>query len=348
MPLKSLLDDVKDAMGIQHKSDIQIIAKHLQSAYHNPFYPNGDDTAVIPTKEGYDLFSGEGFLEEFVQKDPWFAGWCGVMVNISDITSMGGRPTAVINSYWGKDDEITAKVFAGLSAASNVFNVPVVGGHTNLRADKPQLAVSILGKAKNLLSSFNAKPGQTLIAAIDCRGGYRAPFNNWNAATDAPPERLRADLELLPSISDESLATACKDISQAGLLGTCLMMLESSEVGAVVDLDKIPKPKNIPWQQWLCSFPSFGYLLTADNDKAGVIINRFKKRGISCADIGHITSHQSLIVKQQSDTENFWNLEKKALTTMGKNKPSKINASHTPDIKNITNHQYLRKSLHNA
>jgi len=348
MPLKSLLDDVKNTMGIQHKSDIQIIAQHLKSAYHNPFYPNGDDTAVIPSKDGYDLFSGEGFLEDFVEKDPWFAGWCGVMVNISDIASMGGRPTAVINSYWGKDDATTAKVFAGLSAASQVFNVPVVGGHTNLRADKPQLAVSILGKANSLLSSFAATPGQTLIAAIDCRGGYRAPFNNWNAATDAPPERLRADLELLPSISDEGLATACKDISQAGLLGTCLMMLESSKVGALINLDTIPKPKDINWQQWLCSFPSFGYLLTADKDNTDSVINRFKERGISCASIGYITSRPSLMITQDDDTETFWDLKKEALTRMGEKTISERPVSSKPLRHNFTNQHYFTKSSQNA
>lgn len=316
MPLNDLLFDVKNTMGIQHKSDIQVIKKHLRKSYTNPFYPNGDDTAVIPNESGYDLFSGEGFLTEFVEKDPWFAGWCGVMVNVSDVAAMGGRPKAIINSYWGGDDDTTAKIFAGMSAASDVFKVPIVGGHTNLRSERSQLAVSILGKANQVLSSFSAKPKQTLIAAIDCRGDFRAPFLNWNAATAAPAKRLRGDLELLPTIAEEQLATACKDISQAGLLGTALMLLESSQVGAFVNLENIPKPEHIAWQQWLCAFPSFGYLLTCDSEKAETTLQHFRERGIHANSIGYITSKQSLMITYEDETETFWDLSKTPLTSM--------------------------------
>lgn len=343
MPLSDLLNTIKNTMGLQHKSDIQVIAKHLAGAYHSADYPNGDDTAVIPTSNGYNLFSGEGFLEEFVQQDPWFAGWCGVMVNASDIAAMGGRPTAIINSYWGQDDGITAKIFEGMAAASQVFQIPIVGGHTNLRAEKPQLAVSILGKANTLLSGFSAKPGQALIAAIDCRGDYRAPFLNWNAATSAPAERLRGDMELLPNIAENSLATACKDISQAGLLGTCLMMLESSKAGALINLESIPKPKTIPWQQWLCSFPSYGYLLSADEENVSTLINLFNDRDISAAPIGHITRKKSLFVTHKNETECFWDLEQSPLTGMGqqeiKYKEKSIQKS-TPANHSITREYY--------
>ena len=339
MQLKFLLDSIKNTMGLQHKSDIQVIANHLRDAYSNPFYPNGDDTAVIPTENGYDLFSGEGFLTEFVEQDPWFAGWCGVMVNVSDIAAMGGRPTAVINSYWGKDNDITAKIFAGMSAASDVFQVPIVGGHTNLRAEKSQLAVSILGKANTVLSSFAAKPRQCLIAAIDCRGEYREPFSNWNASTQAPAERLRGDIALLPTIAENHLATACKDISQAGLLGTCLMMLESSRVGAFINLENIPKPEHIEWQQWLCSFPSFGYLLSSDEDKADMTITLFKERGIHAASIGYITSRQSMIVTYENETETFWDLTARPLTNIA----NKENTMRLRECTN-TNNKPIRES----
>ena len=52
----------------------------------------GDDCAAIPDGDGFLLFAIEGFMNEFVARDPWFAGWCGVMVNVSDIAAMGGGP----------------------------------------------------------------------------------------------------------------------------------------------------------------------------------------------------------------------------------------------------------------
>ena len=46
-----------------------------------------------------------------------------------------------------------------------------------------QLSVAILGRAETLLTSFAARPGDRLLAAVDLRGEYRPYFNNWDAAS---------------------------------------------------------------------------------------------------------------------------------------------------------------------
>ena len=40
--------------------------------------------------------------------EPWFAGYCGVMVNLSDVAAMGGRPVAVVDALWAEDDASAA------------------------------------------------------------------------------------------------------------------------------------------------------------------------------------------------------------------------------------------------
>ncbi len=182
--------------GIAAKADIGTVAASLGLAGQQ--IPVGDDCAALPDGDGYLLFAIEGFINEFVAADPWFAGWCGVMVNISDVAAMGGRPVAVVDAVWANGEAGAAPVLEGMRAAARTFGVPIVGGHTNIRTDRGQLSVAILGRAKKLLTSFDAKVGDVLIAAIDHRGRYREPFNNWEAATDAPPARLRGDLEILP------------------------------------------------------------------------------------------------------------------------------------------------------
>ncbi len=324
--LKKILVDVLAKSGVGQKLDIQDVAQSIKGALANVDHPNGDDAAAIANTQGYDLLAGEGFMPEFVNTDPWFAGWCGVMVNVSDIAAMGGRATAVTNTIWSDDKELVKQIFNGMSAASNVFNVPIVGGHTNLQSPTTQLAVSIFGKANSLLSSFAAEPGHALVAAIDLRGSFRRPFLNWNAATTAPPERLRADLELLPKIAEQQLACSAKDISQAGLLGTTVMLLESSEVGAEIDLTKIPKPDDVDWLDWLCCFPSFGYLLTTPVDKLDELLSVFNDRDISAAQIGAITKDKMMRVDYESQNEVFWDIGKQALTGMTKNnQPKPIN-----------------------
>lgn len=317
MPLTELLDQVRASAGLHWKSDIQLVQRQLSEAHPNPF-PNGDDAAVIPNGNGFDLLAGEGFIDAFVSSNPWFAGWCGVMVNVSDIAAMGGRPVAVVNALWGGNDEATADVLRGMAAASRAYQVPIVGGHTNLRTAQPRLAVSIFGRANKILDAFAARPGQTLLAAIDLRGAYQPPYNNWNAATTAPPERLRGDIELLPQIAERELATAAKDISQAGLLGTCVMLLESCGLGADIDLHAIPKPDHVAWPQWLTSFPSFGYLLTTDSQHVPEVLALFQQRKIAAAAIGTLNTCGQCRVHDGNCDELFWDIHTTPLTAMRK------------------------------
>jgi AIR synthase-related protein len=263
------------------------------------------------------LFAIEGFMNEFVAGDPWFAGWCGIMVNVSDIAAMGGRPVAVVNAIWSDGEDKASPVLDGLSSASRAFGVPVVGGHTNIRSERGQFAVAILGRAKKLLTSFDALPGDRLIAAIDLRGRYREPFSNWEAATDAPPERLRGDLEVLPAIAEAGLAKAAKDISQGGIVGTAAMLAECSGVSLSIDLASIPKPDGVDLERWLLTFPSFGYLLSVRADKVEDTLARFRLRGIAAATIGDVTAGTTVSISDGSQSETIWDFAHSPLIGCG-------------------------------
>ncbi|TAY15532.1 sll0787 family AIR synthase-like protein [Rhizobium leguminosarum] len=286
--IKSLAAKLSTSSGIAAKQDIGTIAARL--GLQGQQIAVGDDCAALPDGDGYLLFAIEGFMNEFVAADPWFAGWCGVMVNISDIVAMGGRPIAVVDAVWANGEAGATPVLEGMRAASSTFGVPIVGGHTNIRSERGQLSVAILGRAKTLLTSFDAKPGDVLVAAIDHRGRYREPFNNWEAATDAAPARLRGDLELLPEIAEAGLALSAKDISQGGIIGTAIMLAECSRVGIDIDVTAIPLPAGVSLDRWLVTFPSFGYLLSVAPEHAADVVTRFTARGISAAVIGAVVA----------------------------------------------------------
>lgn len=313
--LVALLDGIRRHSGLLAKQDIRSVAGILDGSTCLPAYPNGDDAAAIPVAGGYQLLAIEGFLNEFVQHDPWFAGWCGVMVNLSDIAAMGGHPQAVVNAVWGRtnDSANVEQILAGMVAAANAYRVPIAGGHTNLHSNQAQLSVAVSGHARHLLSSFNARAGEDLVVAIDLRGAYRAPYLNWNAATAAAPERLRGDLKILPEIADARLAAAAKDISQAGLLGTLLMLAECSQVGAHVLLDRIPKPADVAWTDWLKSFPSFGFVLACPPPCSSRVLDLFHRRGIAAAVCGSITADRRIRVQRGEASATFWNLDAEIL-----------------------------------
>lgn len=267
----------------------------------------GDDAALLPRKEGgFDLLAGEGFIPRFVADDPWFAGWCGVMVNLSDIAAMGGRASALIDQVWAPSPAAAKPLMEGLRAASEAYGVPIVGGHTNYGSAELGLAVTVLGHATTPITSFDAEPGDVLVAAIDRRGSYRPPFDNFCAALDAPPERLRGDLDLLPQLAEAGLVKAGKDISQGGLVGTALMLAECSGVAISLDLGRIAPPEGTPLERWLLSFPSFGFLLAVKPDRVEAVTDRFAARDLTAAPIGRVEDGSAVSLCRGKERALFW------------------------------------------
>ncbi len=311
--LAALVSQLRASRGFAHKVDIAGVLERLGGSVapaDATLVPNGDDCAVLraPGGHGHLLLAIEGLVHEFVEGMPWFAGYSGVMVNLSDVAAMGGRPLAVVDALWSGDEAQAAELLAGMRAAAERYAVPLVGGHTNLRAQRGQLAVAVLGHGMGLISSFAAQPEDRLLMAVDLRGRWMEPYPFWNASTDAPAVRLRADLAVLPELAETGLCDAGKDISMAGLLGTTLMLLESSGVGARVALERVPAPESAredaaSWMRWLTAFPSYGYVLSVRPSRADAIVARFVERGIACADIGEVTHGAALLLSNGSDAE---------------------------------------------
>jgi uncharacterized protein len=302
--LSSLVGHLRESRGFQHKSDISGVLSRLP---HHAI-ANGDDCAAIPDHDGYLLFAIEGMVSDFVRAMPWFAGYSGVMVNVSDIYAMGGRPIAVVDALWSGSTYEANDVLAGMAAASKVYGVPIVGGHSNVRSDGAQLAVSIVGRARKLLTSFDAQPGDALIMAVDLRGRYEDPYPFWNASVGSPEGRARDDFELLPALAEDGLCDAAKDISMAGVLGTALMLLECSKVGARIDLDRIPRPEDANVERWLSAFPSFGFVLSVRSEHVDAVLARFTSREIASAVIGQVDASREVVVTQGDESALLWNL----------------------------------------
>ena len=298
---------------LRSKQDIATVVQGFGVGADSPIKV-GDDAAAIPIKTGWQLVACEGLISPFVRDQPWFAGWCGVMVNLSDIAAMGGRTSAVVNALWSRDAPRALAVIEGMKAASAAFSVPIVGGHSNLRSDGEQLSVTAVGHANALLTSFDATPGDGLVLAIDLRGNYLRGPGFWDAATSAPPARLRRDLALLPMIAETGLSRAAKDVSQAGIVGTVIMLAESSNVGIEVHLDAIPRPPNVDLVQWLRSFPSYGYLITARGEKLDRIIRTFRDFEIAAAVIGTVDDSRKVSVQSQGEAALVRDLRTEPLT----------------------------------
>jgi AIR synthase-related protein len=319
LTLDELAAALRSSRGFGHKRDISDVIGALgrglpggaQAMAQAVAVAVGDDCAAIADGSGHLLFAIEGLVEEFVQRMPWFAGYCSVMVNVSDVYAMGGRPLAVVDALWSPGMAAAAPVLAGMAEASRRYGVPIVGGHSNNRSERGQLAVAILGRAGGrLLTSFDARPGDQLVMAVDLRGSYQEPYPYWNASTQAPAERLRADLDVLPALAEAGLCAAAKDISMAGAIGTALMLLECSQVGAEIDLDAVPRPPaaadDAALLRWLTAFPSYGFVLSVPPRHVREVQARFAARDLASAVIGQVDGGSQLVLRRRGERALLW------------------------------------------
>lgn len=268
----------------------------------------GDDAAAIPQKDGsFLLLAAEGIVTHFLDKDPWFAGYSAVMVNISDICAMGGLPIAVTDTLYVKNVEGSTQIWEGMLAASRAYGVPIVGGHTCYNSKNRALSVSVLGKSTGkLLTSFEAKSGESLLLAIDHNGAYYKEYPFWNASTTSAPKKLQHITSLPYKIANKKLTNVAKDVSMGGIIGTICMLLHTSKVGAEIVLEHITKPKEVTWQKWLSSFPSYGYIFTCAQENVKAIKQIFSDKNIQCDQIGKITGNdQELWINYQNRKIKF-------------------------------------------
>ncbi|MGD1899714.1 MAG: sll0787 family AIR synthase-like protein [Phormidesmis sp.] len=312
--LSELVMALRSSLSILHKRDIQTAAETLgqfvQGATIREREPIrlGDDCAAIADGDSYLLLAAEGIWPQLVAQDPWFAGWCAVMVNVSDVAAMGGVPTAVVDALWSPTMEESKPLWAGMKAAAQTYGVPIVGGHTNCHSPYAGLAVSILGRAERLITSFDAQPGDALVVVLNMEGAYYKDYPFWNAATEAEPSVLRSHLSLLPQLARSGLVNAGKDISMGGLAGTLLMLCEASSCGAVLTLDSMPRPADVPWAKWLTSFPSFGFLLSVSAEQLAAVQMIFQPQGLVCEAIGEVVKGSEVFLKIKDEQRLLWNL----------------------------------------
>lgn len=315
--LAALTIELRQALGIRQKQDIQAVARRLAGINAESAILLGDDCAAIPDGQGYLLLAAEGIWPKLVETDPWFAGWCSVLVNVSDIYAMGGQPLAVVDTLWSQSAAAAAPLWEGMVAAAQAFAVPIVGGHTSCQSPYNALSVAILGRSQALITSFDAQPGDKLLLVSNFRGKAHPDYPFWDAATQADPTELRSHLNLLPQLAAAGLCNAGKDISMGGLIGTLLMLLETSGCGAVLDLDRVPCPPELTLKRWLLSFPSYGFLLSVRPSSVGQVQEFFQPYPLICAEVGTVTGDRILTLTQADEAACFWDLRWETLTGFG-------------------------------
>jgi AIR synthase-related protein len=210
---------------------------------------------------GSDLVAAcDAILPAMVERDPEWAGWCGVLVNVNDLAAMGATPVGLLDALGARDRAHAERVLTGVRRAAAAWGVPILGGHTQLGVPAA-LAITALGRASAPVPGGGGRPGHEVRLTVDLEGGWRPGYagRQWDSTSCRPAAELRA---LQSSITARRPAAA-KDVSMAGIAGTLGMLAEASGCRAVLDVAAVPRPAEAAMGDWLTCFPGFG-LLTAD------------------------------------------------------------------------------------
>ena len=310
MDLKSLVDSLRNFEGITRKNLIKDVTKPLNKTYNiagRTLLGFGDDASAIDI--GNDtllLMAADGMWGKLMEADPWWTGYCSVLVNVNDIAAMGGIPMGMTNVLSMSNKKICKEIMEGINAGVEKFGVPMVGGHFHPDTPYNALDVSITGivGCDDPITSCGAGVGDKVIFAIDLDGKQHPKFPlNWDTTTFKTPELVQAQIKVMNEIAKKHLVTAGKDISNPGAIGTLGMLLEASGAGARVEVESIPRNDAVPWEEWLKLYPGSGFVLTAREEHVDETIEMLEDVNITSNVAGDIIPDKKLYLTHDDEEE---------------------------------------------
>ncbi len=317
MNLESLAAELRGFVGVTRKKQIGDLISYFPVESERIIASFGEDAAVIDDGEEVMLLAADGIWSRLMEADPEWSGYCSVLVNVHDIAAMGGWPVAMVDVLSVNNQEVASAVLSGMRKAIEKFNVPIIGGHLHPDTPYSALDVAILGKARkdSVILSSTAQPGEVVIAAADLDGKAHPKFNiNFDSTSFKDRKTLLMQLGAMRELGESGLVKAGKDISNPGMLGTLGMLVETSGVGAVVDVDAIPIPKGLDLQSWLKMYPGMGFVVTTRPENAEEVMKIFSRRGLTPAVIGKVVEDRKLVIRSGKEEAVLFDLAKECVT----------------------------------
>jgi thiamine-monophosphate kinase len=223
----------------------------------------GDDTAVVRLDGKRALLltcdiqvEGRHFL--FDRTTPYRVGRRSMAVNLSDIASMGGKPTYALVSLGLPADlpvESFDRLFEGMRDEMRAHGAYVIGGNLARTREELVVDVTLLGEAPLswVLTRDGARPGDRIFVTGEL-GASAAGMEALKAFGKKVPGKYRelVNRHVLPvprvemgrRIARSGVASSMIDLSD-GVAGDLYHICERSGVGAEIRESRLPLPKHI-------------------------------------------------------------------------------------------------------
>jgi len=214
----------------------------------------GDDAAAWQGDASTQLATVDAMIQNVhftFETTPWYdLGWKSLAVNLSDIAAMGGLPryalvTLALPGHTEVED-VTA-LYKGMLELAKRFGVAIAGGDIS-KAPLVAITVTVFGSGgEHVLTRSAAEVGDQ-IAVAGYLGGAAAGLKMLTRGLQFDPQTAdclrEAFLHPSPRIAEGQLLAeygvkVAMDVSD-GLIADLRHICEASQVGAVVNVDRVP------------------------------------------------------------------------------------------------------------
>ncbi|MBD2592732.1 thiamine-phosphate kinase [Nostoc spongiaeforme FACHB-130] len=287
----------------------------------------GDDAAVLETPPGTSLVVTTDVLVDGVHfsdatTSPEDAGWRAAAANLSDLAAMGATPLGITVGLGLPGDlqvSWVERLYQGMTECLQKYHTPIVGGDV-VRSPTATISITAFGEVdpQRIIRRSAAKVGMAIVVT-GVHGASHAGLqlllhpqlgHNLSPAEKTAlikaHQRPQPRLDVLPilwEIFTPPLPVAGMDSSD-GLADAVLQICRASNVGAVIDRQKIPFPAT--FSNWLKPEKAIEYALYGGEDfelvlclpptQANTLVQQLNQ---GAAIIGTITSGSQVLLRDQ-------------------------------------------------
>jgi thiamine-monophosphate kinase len=295
--------------------EFELIARHFTRPVQRAVLGVGDDCALLAPAPGMQLavscdmlVEGRHFLATVA---PQRLGHKALAVNLSDLAACGAEPLAFMLALAlpHGDDAFVAALAQGMLALADAHGIELVGGDTT--AGPLNLCLTVIGQVPSgqaLLRSgaragddiwVSGTLGDARLALEVFRGQVvlsGEQFETVRRAMELPQPRVALGLAL------RGVASSAIDLSD-GLAGDLGHVLQRSGVGAVVDVDILPRsaalaaqPAAVQHECLLAGGDDYELLFTAPPGRRAAVLGAGQQAGVALTRCGVIEAGSGLLV----------------------------------------------------
>ncbi len=287
--------------------------KPLQSTYGGP-----NDAAVLkPLADSWKgVVISSGMNTNYGKIDSYWMAASGIDEAIRNNVAVGGRRIALLDNFtWGnpqKPDRLGSLVRACKACYdfAKGFETPFISGKDSLYNESPMgpvtptlliTAIGVTPDIRKTVSMELKQPGNSIYMVGKTYpelGGSHYYQNKGYLGNSVPQVRIgqaKKTMDLITEAIDKGYLRSCHDLSEGGLAVASAEMAFSSGFGVELDLNKVPRTKELTRNDFVLFSESNSRFLVEVTEKRRDAFEALMKDA-ACAEVGTVKKHDILSV----------------------------------------------------